>query len=210
MKITVTRGLAELKTLDSRIQNAIAQGTYVAVVRGSKEVPLNAAVSKDELEKTIQASYQQVGDLIKRRDAIKRAIIVANSKTQVSISGATMTVAEAIERKSSIQYTERLINTLQAQYNSATIQANNQNARVEADVEKRVMAAYGNDKGKVTAEQHDLIAKAVKGEQEAKLLDPKKIVDQIAVLRREYEDFVTEVDFVLSESNARTEIELAD
>lgn len=209
MKITVTRGLAELKTLDSRINNAIAQGTYVSVVRGKKEVPLNAAVSKDDLEKTIQSSFQTVGDLIKRRDLIKRAIIVANSKTEVSISGEKMTVAEAIERKTSIKYTQNFINTLQSQYNRESQAANTQNARVEADVEKRVMAAYGNDKGKVSEDQYRLISEAVKGESEAKLLDPKKIVEQIAALRREYEDFVTEVDFVLSESNARTEIELA-
>lgn len=210
MKITVTRGLAELKTLGNRISNAIQTGTYVGVVRGNKEIPLNSAVPKDELEKAIQASFQQVSDLIARRDEIKRAIIVSNGVTRVKISGQEMSVAEAIERKSSVEYTLQLINTLQAQYNTSTVLVNNQNARVEADIEKRVMAAYGNDKGKVSAEQHDLIAKAVKGESEAKLLDPAKIVDKIATFRKEYEDFVTEVDFVLSESNARTEITLKD
>ena len=209
MKITVTRGLAELKTLGNRISNAIVTGTYVGVVRGNKEVPLNSAIPKDELEKSIQASFQQVTDLIARRDEIKRAIIVSNGATKVNIKGVEMTVAEAIERKASIQYTLQLVNTLQQQYNNATVQVNNQNARVDADIEKRVMAAYGNDKGKVTADQHDVIAKAVKGEAEAKLLDPAKILDKIASLRKEYEDFVTEVDFVLSESNARTDIEIS-
>lgn len=208
MKITVTRGLAELKTLGNRISSAIQTGTYVSVVRGNKEVPLNGATTKADLESAITASIQQVDALINRRDEIKRAIIVSNGATKVKISGKEMTVAEAIERKTSVEYTLHLINAMQGQYNNATIQVNNQNARVEADIEKRVMAAYGNDKGKVTADQHDVIAKAVKGEAEAKLLDPAKILDKIASLRKDYEDFVTEVDFVLSESNARTEVEI--
>lgn len=210
MKFTVTRGLAELKTLTARIQTAIATGTYVAAVRGKKEVPLNSAVTKDELTATIQKSLQSVSDLIKRRDAIKRAIIVSNGKTVVKIGNDEMTVAEAIERKSSIQFQSQLISTLQAQYMQATTQVNGQNQRVEADIEKRVIAVYGNDKGKVSKDQYDLIAEAVKGDNEAKLLDPLKVADKIADLRKEYEDFVTEVDFVLSESNARTDIEIPD
>ncbi len=209
-KITVTRGLAEIKTLNSRISNAIQTGTYVGVVRGNKEIPMNSPLTKDVLDKTIQASYQQVTDLIKRRDSIKRAIIRSNADTHVEINGKRMTVAEAIERKTSVEFTQQLINMMQAQYNTSTILINNQNARVEQDIEKRVMAAYGNEKGKVTTEQHEVIASAVKGESEAKLFDPAKVVDKVAILKKEYEDFVTEVDFVLSESNAKTEIEIDD
>lgn len=207
-KITVTRGLAELKTLDARINSAISGGTYVAAIRGNKEVPLNSAVTKDQLVSNITASFQQVTDLITRRDAIKRAIIVSNGQTVVDISGQKMTVAEAIERKTSIAYTQHLINNLVAQYNNVTAQVNQQNQRVEVDIEKRVMAAYGNDKGKVSEDQYTLIAQAVKGESAAKLLDPMKIADKIKELQRQHSDFVTEVDFVLSESNARTEIEV--
>jgi hypothetical protein len=167
-------------------------------------------VTKEQIESAITASFQQVEALIARRDAIKRAIIVSNGSTKVNISGTEMTVAEAIERKGSIGYTQHFINTLVAHYNQATNAVNQQNTRVEADIEKRVMAAYGNDKGKVNEDQYNLIAQAVKGESEAKLLDPVKIADKIKELQTKFSDFVTEVDFVLSESNARTEIEIAD
>lgn len=208
--ITVTRGLAELKTLDARINQAIAGGTFVGAVRGNKEIPLNSAVTKDQILAAIEASFTQVDALIERRDAIKRAIIVSNGQTVVDISGQKMTVAEAIERKGSIGYTQSFINTLVAHYNQATQAVNQQNTRVEADIEKRVMAAYGNDKGKVTDDQYNLIAQAVKGESAAKLLDPKGIADKIKQLQTEFSNFVTEVDFVLSESNARTEIHVPD
>lgn len=210
MKITVTRGLAELKTLGNRISTAIQTGTYVGVVRGVNETPLVGAQPKAEVEKAIQASFQQVDALIKRRDEIKRAIIVSNAKTRVRISGVEMSVAEAIERKASIEYTNMFISQLQNAYHTASTQVNVQNQRVEADIEKRQLAVYGSDKTKISAEQAEMIANAVKKESEAKLLDPAKIADKIVALRDEYQNFVTEVDFVLSESNARTEIEISD
>lgn len=209
MKITVTRALAELKILGTRIENAIANGIYVAAVRGSRNVPLLQTKSAEEVSADIMASYQSVESLIKRRDAIKRAVIVSNAETQVTIGGQTMSVAEAIERKSSITYLQQFVAAVSRQCIAVSNQIQAQNLKVEQDIEKRVMAAYGNDKGKVTAEQHSLIADAVKGESEAKMLDPAKIENKIVSLRKQYEDFTTEVDFVLSESNARTEIEVA-
>jgi len=210
MNITVTRGLAELKLLDSRIRSCIAAGVFVGAVRGSKEIPLNSAVSKEQLTAQILSSKQQVEALIGRREAIKRAIIKSNGVTQVTLNGHEITVAEAIEKKASIQYQQLFINQLQAQYAHNTSLVNQQNTRVDQDIEKRVMAVYGNDKGKVTPEQHDLIAQAVKVESQAKLLDPLNAYEYLQSLKAGYEEFVTEVDFVLSESNARTTIEIPD
>ena len=42
-------------------------------------------------------------DLIKRRDAITKAIVASNAVTEVTINGETMTVASAIELKTSIE-----------------------------------------------------------------------------------------------------------
>ena len=208
-KMTVTRGLAELKTLDARINTAISQGVFVAAVPGAQKLPIGVAKSAEQLTSDINASYQTVRDLIKRREAIKRAIIVSNGKTEVVIGGQKMTVAEAIERKTSINYLNGFHAHMAMQLQNTTNVVNTQNARVDADIEKRVMAAYGNEKGKVSEDQHKIIADAVKKESAAELLDPKKINDQIATVRKEFEDFSMEVDFVLSESNARTEIEIA-
>lgn len=206
MQITITRGLSELKVLESRINAAISSGTFVAVGRGDQKLPLGHAKSVQQLSTDILASYQQVEDLIKRRENIKRAIIVSNGVTKVSIGGVEMTVAEAIEKKTSINFLKTFHATLNSQLVNANYQVQQQNARVDTDIEKRVMAAYGNDKGKVTPEQHDNIAKAVKSEQAASLIDPRGIEAKTKEVQKTFEDFLHEVDFALSESNAKTSI----
>lgn len=210
MQMTITRGLAELKTLDSRIENAIAGGCFVSIVKGNKQIPLSHTKTAEQLSTDINASYQSVNKLIKRRDDIKRAIIRSNAVTTVSIGGEEMTIAEAIERKTSINYKTKFLGTLRQQYSSNSGVLQMQNTRVDADIEKRVMAIYGNEKGKVTADQHEIIAKSIKDDSWASLLDPAGIEKRIESLKTEIEDFITEVDFSLSESNAKTTIEVAD
>ena len=48
-------------------------------------------------------------DLISRRNKIKSAIIMSNAKTVVEVAGKQMTVAEAIDKKSSIEYEKELL-----------------------------------------------------------------------------------------------------
>ena len=40
-KISLTRALAELKTLDERISRSTREGVFIAVVKGSKQKPFN-------------------------------------------------------------------------------------------------------------------------------------------------------------------------
>lgn len=209
-KTTITRGLVELKTLDARINAAISGGTFVAAVRGTAEVPLGRPETKDQVVKTIVGSYDTVASLIKRRDAIKRAIIVSNAKTLVKVAGEEMTVAEAIERKASIAYDERLVNTLRVQYTQVSHAIAAQNARVEQDIDKRASALFGSDKTKISKEQYDMVVATVKTDNEAKLLDPKNVVEQFTALQKKVEDFKADIDIALTESNSRTEIEIAD
>jgi len=207
-QISITRGLAELKTLDARIQAAIVGGTFVAVTRGAKNIPLSVAKSAEALGADIQASYDTVESLIKRREAIKRAIIVSNGITKVSIGGVEMTVAEAIEKKTSIKSLQLFSQTLISQLANANYQVQQQNARVDTDIEKRSLALFGSDKTKVGAEQIKVVSDQVKSESEAKLLDPSGIEAKQKAVQKQYEDFATEVDFALSESNAKTSITL--
>lgn len=206
MTISVTRGLAELKILDSRINAAITGGIFVGAIRGDQKQPIGVVKTAEQLDVDIKASYQSVNELIKRRGDIKRAIIVSNGSTTVTIGAESMTVAEAIERKSSIAYLKTYVAYLQAQRMQAINVVNTQNARVDADIEKKLLTVYGADKAKISKDDSDVITKAVKKEHQASLLDPNNIEQQIANFKKQYEDFETEVDFVLSESNAKTEI----
>jgi hypothetical protein len=62
--------------------------------------------------------------------------------------------------------------------------------------------------GKVTAQANEDIVKAFKSDNEAKLIDPIDLKKQIDTLTEEIEDFLSEVDFTLSESNTITRIDV--
>ena len=105
--ISITQGLAELKLLDKRIRN-INDGAseyepgfcfrFIAISTKANQV------DAEKLKKEAQAAYQSFNDLLKRRDQIKRAIIMKNATTSVRIGTWEGTVAEAIEQKASMVY----------------------------------------------------------------------------------------------------------
>jgi hypothetical protein len=101
--MTVTDALAELTLLEKRIDSARSQlggNTLIAVVEVGK-VPTGYR-SRDEHATQARAALQRIDALIARRRAIKRAIVLSNASTMVSVAGEEMTVAEAIEMKNFI------------------------------------------------------------------------------------------------------------
>jgi hypothetical protein len=109
-QMTVTRALAELKLLDSRINRTINGATFGGILVGNK---VSAGLtSVDDIEKRAKADFQSVKALINSRNEIKSAIVKSNSVVEVEIAGVKLTVAEAIERKTSIQYENNLLASL--------------------------------------------------------------------------------------------------
>ena len=128
-KMTITRALTELKTLDKRIQKTTGSGVFISF-QGKFHKP-------NEYSKKGPAVYQSVMDLLNRRKRIKSAIVSSNAVTNVKICGKEMTIAEAIETKSSIKHHEYLIGQLKRQYADANRSVENINARVRQDLEKK-------------------------------------------------------------------------
>lgn len=63
---------------------------------------------------------------------------------------------------------------------------------------------------KTSNQETDAVIKSFKEQNEAKLIDPINLKEKIELLEKEIEDFLTEVDHVLSVSNATTTIEIND
>jgi len=208
-KMSVTRALAELKRLDDRIARAMGDGTFVSVTVG-KEDKRKLLSGNDTVAVAtgrIQSTMDSLDSMFKQRSAIKRAIVQSNAVTTVTLGGETLTVAEAIERKKSIVNKRQLVMLMQRQVANANTQVAQQNAKVEAQIETNLATIYGNDKGKVDAGMFEAIAKPQRDQKEAALLDPLGITDRIAALQEDISLVDTELDFTLSEINAKTEIE---
>ena len=96
-KMNVHKALCELKILDDRIGKAIAACKFVAVKKVASKLVKNQNV--DDFKAAERANYDRVVDLIARREAIKRAVVLSNAMTKVTVGGIEYTVAEAIEMK---------------------------------------------------------------------------------------------------------------
>ena len=202
-EVTVTRALTQVKTLDERIANFAQKSEPVVSYKIGQKSAGGRPVQ--EVEQLVTASFQSVKDLIAQRNTIKAAIIRSNSDTVVSIAGVQMTVAEAIERKSSIRLEAALLQTMKAQLGAATTKVEQLNRQMEADLQQLMVAAVGKDRV-VTEGELSAIRDPFITQKQATLIDPLDLAKQIALLDATIVGFTSEVDFVLSESNAITKI----
>lgn len=202
-EMTITRALSELKLLNDRIHRTVNNATFGGIKVGKK---VSAGFSSvEEIEKRAKADYQSVQALIKRRNEIKSAIVVSNATTKVEVAGHTMTVAEAIERKTSIEYEQNLLSKMKQTYANLTRQVDDVNEQVKHRLDSHLETLFGKE-GKASAQANDDIVKAFKADNEAVFIDPLKLKDKIEELEKNIEDFLLEVDFSLSESNTLNRI----
>lgn len=203
MEMTITRGLAELKLLDSRINRSINEAVLGSNSVG-KKLPTGYN-SVEDVEKRAKSDYQSVKDLLKRRNSIKSAIVLSNATTIVEVAGVKMTVAEAIERKTSISYEEQLLSKMRSTYTQVVNHVDRINNEMKARLDSHLETLFGKE-GKVNPQSHEDIVKAFKADNEATFIDPINLEKQINELVKSIEDFNMEVDFTLSESNTITRI----
>ena len=194
-KITITRALATIKLLDKKITKGIQAGHFVTFKVGQK-------VQEDI---TPEADFQSVQDLIAERNKLKVAVMLSNSQTEVKIAGKEYKVIEAIERKSNIKYDNALLQTLRSQLDSARYRVESQNEDVQRRLDKLLEASVGKD-----GKQDDIkaIVEPFEKRNLAVLEDKLDIEVKIEELESSIDNFLSEVDLSLSESNATTTIKV--
>jgi len=151
-------------------------------------------------------------DLVKRRDTIKRAIVLSNAQTPVSIGTGPNkwigTVAEAIEHKSSLTYKKSLLVKMKACIASVDIEYE----RATEAVEKRLDALLSSELGKDIKTNPETIAALTSSFTEnnmVELVDPMDLKKMTKDLEDEIDSFESNVDWVLSEANGKTMISLS-
>lgn len=203
--MTITRGLVELKLLDKRINDRIESINFVGAVQGKKDITTKL-LRKADLEKEAKSGLQSIKDLIERRKKIKSLIVASNAQTKVTIADKKYTVADAIERKNSIGYEKELLRELRSQLEKAESEVIRQNNKMEETLENLLGQQLMSEKKKT--EDAQMFIKSYKELNEYKLFDPISIRKTIKEIEEEVDMFLAEVDFILSESNATTFIEV--
>ena len=207
-QMTIHKALAELKVIGDRIDKTISQGVYCKANKHSND-KING-VSVEEFKAQIQGSWDKANDLIKRRNAIKRAVVLSNATTKVKIGDNEMTVAEAIEMKNSgMAYKRNLMNTMNHQFVSAIKTIDKENGEtLNQKAENYVTGLFGSKESKTNNDELEKVRKEYINNNSFDLIDPIKVREKIDALEKEISDFETEIDSCLSVSNSLTIIEV--
>lgn len=202
-QISITRALAEIKVLDKRIENGVNH-ELIGFKIGDK---FQNRVAEDVFRTEAKAAVQQFGDLLHRREILKSKVVQSNAVTKVTIAGMEYTVAEAIERKSRIPVLHKAFT---AMLNRALVNANHI-VKVRAQAEDKLQALltthYGKD-AKTTGDDYDNVARPFWKSNEPSAVDPIGLEAYARAELEKLQEFTTEVDFSLSEVNAKTTIEV--
>lgn len=209
--MTVHKALAELKIIDDRISSAINNVLFVTAVKnGTKKID---GVDINSYNESVRSSYQKANDLINRRNALKRAVVMSNATTKVMVAGVEYTVAEAIDMKNhGLDGMKMMLNTMLRQYQDATYKFNmNSGESLEMKANEYVMNilnSQGNTADKTDVKQVQALHDSYVANNEFVMVDPIEVEKKIEDMRNKIVEFETEVDAALSVSNAVTTIDI--
>lgn len=211
MKMSLHRALAELKLIDARIASGIQKIVPVELVNNGKLLSLPQTV--DQFESAAVASYTSVEDLIKRKVLIKSKLVEANAMVTVTIGEKEMTIAEAINYRNVVELKTLLLNHFKAHYKKVMATYISNNEKIKEQAMKNAEIMLGKDTAgakKPTDEDVKALTEPFIARHKVDLVDPLKLEKKIEELETEINQFNTEIDYVLSEANSTTFIEIPD
>lgn len=204
-EMTVSRALSELKLTTDKIEKKIKSAAFVGCYQKRGKKVIGHTISKDDFEKNALTDYDSITGLIDRRDRIKLAVLVSNSKTKIKVAGNEYLVVEAIEKKKSIEHKRNLAAKLRADFTTVTMTIDQNTAKLNEDIRKMLTGTLDEERVKTEAE-YQKIANVLREDNELSPVDILNAERKFQALQDEIDEFEANIDFALSESNALTKI----
>lgn len=208
----VTDALANVTLYDKQIPDKINRASFDMI---SREKLLSEKVKGQvaEFKETAKSAYQSITDLIKRRHALKSAILRSNAGVAkdtvlintVTILGNEYTIAEIIERKKSLSLEKTLLERLKAI--NFKMEKELAEATKQYNVELQEYIGKQATMKDVKADNSKLVEECTKtfGPTNQPIrVDPIGIVKEIERLQEYIDSFNNELDRAISKSNATT------
>lgn len=201
-KMTIHRALGEIKLYDKKIVDLLNKDFVLA---SKKRIGKVHGIDVEKYKEEMKANLQSLRALMRNRQILKSAIAKSNETTMVTIGGETMTVLDAIERKNFMNMRMSVVNTLKAQFYRADREVRAYEDNLQANLENYIKNTTKelNNKDLI-----DSLTESYKNLNEVVMIDPNNLRAVIEEMTKENDQFNTEVDYVLSESNSNTFIEV--
>jgi hypothetical protein len=207
MKYTITRALAELTTLKDKHQKEVNKMNLIAVKQGAKIRKPNSSYSEKSFIEQANQSYQSVLDIERRILSIKNQIDASNFITKVKIGDTEMTVQEALNMKRLIELKQNRLYYLKIMKQKAQMDFDAGNEENRRRIEKMSQDQMSNGSSKAGDAEKEIV-ESVEKIYKMDFIDPINLSDEIEKLENEIAEFNNNIDYVLSESNSTTYIEV--
>lgn len=204
--MSIHAALGELKKLNQRIASKNKDLILIGAKKRSNDRVVSTDYTKDQFETKVKAEIQSYLDDVKRYSRIKSAIVLSNATTKLMIGSKEMTVAEAIETKTAIQYKKDLLARMKLKRRDIYSTVELYNEKVENNLDAQLMSLGVKDKNSTAGESLSSFMEQYRAQNAWEVVDPLKIDEQIKELENEILEFETNVDVALSQSNALTTI----
>ena len=212
MKYSITRALAERKVLIKRHEKAVKELDLIAVQRGSRLMGSYSHIKPEDFVEKVKEGWQSILSLEARIDDIKNQIDKSNLVTIIKVGSREMTVQEAIVMKNSISLKKDRLTRMKQLYRQALVANNDALEENRKRVEKTVAdnTAASGSMSKIDPELEKKAVEQIEGLYGVRFVDPLSLETIIKQLELEIEEFESNVDYALSESNSQTFIEIPD
>lgn len=209
-EMTVQRALNELKIIDERLNKRLQEFTIIGTKKVSETRVVETRESVVEFENRAKGALDSVDGLLKRKNALKHAIMQSNATTMIEVGGKTYSVMTAIDRKRTIEGEKMVVRHMREALGFAEYKVNQENDKMESYIQRQTNAMASGD---LSSKKDDYIIafeKSYREQNSWELVDPLKVRDLIEKREQEISMFELEIDTALTVSNAITKIEIED
>lgn len=204
LQMTMHQLLVKLKTIDDRINRSMEE-RFITSGKGKK--PDFGGLTIEDMNSQLKAHFQTTKALISNKTALEAAKIKSNACTVVTIGNKTITVAEAIKMKETSKYTRSFLSRLMNQTQQAINDVNRKNEIVAERMHSQILA-IGNTDDKSNSEFIKTYCDEYVESNGYILYDPNKLMTEVTKMQKEVEEFDSNIDAILSTSNALTMVDV--
>lgn len=204
--MSIHAALGELKKLNQRIDNKNRSLLLIGAKKKSNDKVVTTDYTREQFEEKVRAELESHEADVTRFGRIKAAVVLSNAVTKLLVGTKEMTVAEAIETKSTIKYKKDLLSRMKSKRREIYSSVEMYNERVENNLDNQLASLGVKDKNSSAAENLSSFMDQYRNQNAWEVIDPLKLDERITALEEEILEFETNVDVALSQSNALTTI----
>lgn len=206
--ITITRALSKIKILTSQIQDDIRENIFISTVPNN----MIGSEGHTKLVQTLTSNKESLDSKVAQINKLKELIARSNLMTTVNISGKEITVTSALAMKETFGIYEKLYMVLRKQHIKANNEVNQANERIHSavSVNNSDISSSSDIKNEELEQRLAINAKQLQDSMGTKIVSgsynsPEEYIEAV---KEYYNNFVSEIDYVLSEHNSTTLIEV--